>query len=306
MPLPADVSRDLKWLRTALSLLPPKAPTTGSPYPFEGFISDAEWVENTGSLQGSVNHTLEVAFGSRVAGDDAPIKLRSHGPDLLAVVDVLATSITLAEILIHEVNSGRAPEVFGSYASADEIIQEFRYQYMNYVRQVPPFNRYLNSPTPRQHWEKTGLHDDANIISYLGVKLTSVASTSMAEERTIACFTQINSPNRGRQKTSTLVAMTQVKQHELCLQNTTKDVPSPAVRFRDLSDLMKCPGHAMADLRQNETSGAANMGEGTANAPIMLNSEGEPDLVTDSFDEPDTWEQEIGLDEVIERPPPGA
>ncbi|KAG8749620.1 hypothetical protein FRC11_011137 [Ceratobasidium sp. 423] len=24
--------------------------------------------------------------------------------------------------------------------------------------------------------------------------------------------------------------------------------------------------------------------------------------VTDSFDEPDTWEQEIGLDEVIERP----
>ncbi|KAG8726262.1 hypothetical protein FRC11_000475, partial [Ceratobasidium sp. 423] len=124
----------------------------------------------------------------------------------------------LAEILIHEVNSGRAPEVFGSYASADEIIQEFRYQYMNYVRQVPPFNRYLNSPTPRQYWEKTGLHDDANIISYLGVKLTSVASTSMAEERMIACFTQINSPNRGRQKTSTLVAMTQVKQHELRLQ----------------------------------------------------------------------------------------
>ncbi|KAG8737826.1 hypothetical protein FRC11_001817, partial [Ceratobasidium sp. 423] len=38
----------------------------------------------------------------------------------------------------------------------------------------------------------------------------------------------------------------------------------------------------------------------------MLNSKGEPDLVTDSFDELDTWEQEIGLDEVIERPPPGA
>ncbi|KAG8753088.1 hypothetical protein FRC11_007736 [Ceratobasidium sp. 423] len=94
MPLPADVGRDLKRLRTALSLLPPKAPTTGSPYPFEGFVPDAEWIENTGSLQGSVNHTLEVAFWSRAAGNDAPIELRSHGSDLLVVVDVLTTSIT--------------------------------------------------------------------------------------------------------------------------------------------------------------------------------------------------------------------
>ncbi|KDN33392.1 hypothetical protein RSAG8_13519, partial [Rhizoctonia solani AG-8 WAC10335] len=94
MPLPVDVGRSLERLRTLLSLLPPKAPVTGSPYPFEGFIPDEDWVEKTGSLQGSVNHTLEVAFGSRATAGNAPIELKSHGTDLLAVVDVPATSIT--------------------------------------------------------------------------------------------------------------------------------------------------------------------------------------------------------------------
>ncbi|KAG8696447.1 hypothetical protein FRC11_000722, partial [Ceratobasidium sp. 423] len=62
----------------------------------------------------------------------------------------------LAKIFIHEVNSGWVPEVFGSYASTNKIIQEFRYQYMNYVHQVPPFNHYLNSPTPQQYWVLEG------------------------------------------------------------------------------------------------------------------------------------------------------
>ncbi|KAG8730606.1 hypothetical protein FRC11_006320 [Ceratobasidium sp. 423] len=36
------------------------------------------------------------------------------------------------------------------------------------------------------------------------------------------------------------------------------------------------------------------------------NNKFDSDQVTGSFDEPDVWEQEIGLDEVIGRPPPGA
>jgi hypothetical protein len=37
---------------------------------------------------------LEVAFGSRATVDNAPIKLKCHGLDLLAVADMLAAAIT--------------------------------------------------------------------------------------------------------------------------------------------------------------------------------------------------------------------
>ncbi|KAL5640471.1 hypothetical protein ACGC1H_007651 [Rhizoctonia solani] len=110
---------------------------------------------------------------------------------------------------------------------------------MNYIRQVPPFNRYLNAPSPRKYWEKTGLHEDANIMGYLGVELSSVNPNSMAEERTVSNLTKLNSPDRAHQKTSALIRITQVKQHELRSKNTAEDGPGPAVRFRDLSDLIK-------------------------------------------------------------------
>lgn len=55
---------------------------------------DDKWVELTGSTQGSVNHSLEVAFGSRANAVGKPIEFKSHGPDLAAVVDVLSTYIT--------------------------------------------------------------------------------------------------------------------------------------------------------------------------------------------------------------------
>ncbi|EUC57553.1 hypothetical protein RSOL_224930, partial [Rhizoctonia solani AG-3 Rhs1AP] len=93
MPLPEDVGRKLEQLRSLISRLPPKAPSTGSFYPFENFILDDDWTELTGSIQGSVNHTLEVAFGCRATADGSPLELKSHGPDLMAVVDVLCKHI---------------------------------------------------------------------------------------------------------------------------------------------------------------------------------------------------------------------
>ncbi|KAG8707640.1 hypothetical protein FRC11_007286 [Ceratobasidium sp. 423] len=86
------ISDQLKALRDVLERLPPKHQSAGSTYPFENFTLDEEWLELTGSAQGSVNHTLEVTFGSQHHGQ--PLVFTSHGPDLVAVVDVLSTHIT--------------------------------------------------------------------------------------------------------------------------------------------------------------------------------------------------------------------
>ncbi|KAG9077593.1 hypothetical protein FS749_010512 [Ceratobasidium sp. UAMH 11750] len=94
MPVPPDISKDLERLRELLSALPPKTHPSGSIYPFEGFLPDEEWTNRTGTIQGSVNHSLEVAFGTRAKADGSPIEFTSHGTDLVAVVDVLATHIT--------------------------------------------------------------------------------------------------------------------------------------------------------------------------------------------------------------------
>ncbi|KAG8682509.1 hypothetical protein FRC11_014776 [Ceratobasidium sp. 423] len=94
MKTTADIEHELEQLRRFLLRLPPKDSPPGFTYPFEGFIIYEEYVELTGSIQGSVNHSLEVAFGSRANADGSPIRFKSHGPDLVAVVDVLADTIT--------------------------------------------------------------------------------------------------------------------------------------------------------------------------------------------------------------------
>lgn len=120
----------------------------------------------------------------------------------------------LGKMLVDEINSGRAPEVFGCYESSDAAILEFRFQFMNYVRQIAPFDRYLNAATALAYWMSLFRHSDAHILAYLAIKFYSIVPYSMAEERTVLNFTKLNAPDRGRQKTSTLVAMTQVRQHE--------------------------------------------------------------------------------------------
>ncbi|KAG8795014.1 hypothetical protein FRC12_019097 [Ceratobasidium sp. 428] len=94
MPVPSDAHAELEKLRQLLSVLPPKSHPAGSIYPFEGFLPDEEWTERTGTVQGSVNHSLEVAFGSRAKAGNSPIEFKSHRRDLVAVVDVLAMHIT--------------------------------------------------------------------------------------------------------------------------------------------------------------------------------------------------------------------
>ncbi|KAG9076086.1 hypothetical protein FRC06_009715, partial [Ceratobasidium sp. 370] len=119
----------------------------------------------------------------------------------------------LGELLVHEINSGRE-KLFQSYPSDTVIIEEFRLQFMNYFRQTAPFGRHMGVLSALEYWTSLSRHPHAQIIAYLAIKLFSVVPNSMAEEQTVSCFTKLNSPDRARQKTSTLLFMTQIKQHE--------------------------------------------------------------------------------------------
>jgi hypothetical protein len=71
----------------------------------------------------------------------------------------------------------------------------------------------------------------------------------------------------------------------LCRYYIPKDKPSPEVRFRDLSDLRKSPGHGTADTRQYKSK-LGTTGEGTAEVPLILEPK-EINEATHSFDETD-------------------
>ncbi|KAG8741218.1 hypothetical protein FRC11_014929 [Ceratobasidium sp. 423] len=90
--LPPVISNWLKALCDVLECLPPKHQSASSTYPFENFTLDEKWLKLTRLAQGSVNHTLEVTFSSWHHGQ--PLVFTSHGPDLVAIVNVLSTHIT--------------------------------------------------------------------------------------------------------------------------------------------------------------------------------------------------------------------
>lgn len=121
----------------------------------------------------------------------------------------------LGELLVNEINSSRLPaQILSAYTSADAILQEFRVQYSGYVRQCSPFDRYWESESALCYWQSMSRHFDAQVLAYIAIKLYSIVPNSMAEEQTVSNFTKLNSSDRGRQKTSTLVFMTQIKQHQ--------------------------------------------------------------------------------------------
>ncbi|KEP46427.1 hypothetical protein V565_199460 [Rhizoctonia solani 123E] len=204
----------------------------------------------------------------------------------------------LGELLVHEMNANRAQDIFGRFSTGEEIVDEFRIQYTNYVRQVSPFDRYLDAPTPLQYWEKLSRHYDAQILALLGIKLYSVVPNSMAEERTVSNFTKLNAPDRGRQKASTLVHMTQIRQHAQREENQGSPAVAPTVRFRDMSDLLKSAGKVAIDLRGTNIPTSANAGD------IVPVANGSDSVVHDFV--VDAWEQEAGFDEKIEPAEGGA
>ncbi|KAF8594994.1 hypothetical protein BDV93DRAFT_564861 [Ceratobasidium sp. AG-I] len=100
----------------------------------------------------------------------------------------------------------------------------------------------------------------------------------MAEERTVSCFTKLNSSDRSRQKVSTLVHMTRIWQHLLRGHCGPELPPKPVLKFRDLSSSL---------LRQHTPSNAV--------------VEGTEDLACDAKDLHDGWKVED-----IEKPEAGS
>ncbi|KAF8592947.1 hypothetical protein BDV93DRAFT_612399 [Ceratobasidium sp. AG-I] len=145
----------------------------------------------------------------------------------------------LGTVLVAEINSGRGGEVFASYNTAEEIEREFRFQFMHYTRHSAPFDRYQDSLTARDYWVKLLRHVDACILAYIAIKLFSIVPNSMAEERAVSNFTQLNTACRSRQNPRTIVQMTQIKQHHQRAKNESKTTVAPTVRFRDMSSTLK-------------------------------------------------------------------
>jgi hypothetical protein len=77
----------------------------------------------------------------------------------------------LGELLVLEINSQCARDIFCHYDHADKIVQEFQFQLMSYVRRCSPFDRYLGSGTALAYWDKISRHPDTQILAYLATKL---------------------------------------------------------------------------------------------------------------------------------------
>ncbi|KAG8738059.1 hypothetical protein FRC12_016926 [Ceratobasidium sp. 428] len=96
--LPLDYTSRLTLLRELLTHLPASIPPAeGTYYSFQDFQIGEQWVENTGSPQGAVNHALEVAFGSRaerIQSGSLPVIFEHRGVNLECVVDVLTKYLT--------------------------------------------------------------------------------------------------------------------------------------------------------------------------------------------------------------------
>ncbi|CAE6507643.1 unnamed protein product [Rhizoctonia solani] len=197
----------------------------------------------------------------------------------------------LGELLVHEMNANRAQDIFGRLATGEEIMEEFRIQYINYVRQVPPFDRFLDSPTPLEYWKKISQHYETQIVAFLAIKLYLVVPNSMAKEQTVSNFTKLNAPNRGQQKASTLVQMTQIWQHAQREENQGGCPIAPTVCFRDMSDLIKSSGKVPVNLRGTSIPRQVEVARTTVGSNL--------DFVVHDFAS-DTWDQDSGFNKIIE------
>ncbi|KAF8596491.1 hypothetical protein BDV93DRAFT_454747, partial [Ceratobasidium sp. AG-I] len=112
------------------------------------------------------------------------------------------------------------------YDSAGAIVEIFKTQVAAYARGEYPFEAQKTDPTTfdtHKFWRKLANHPDACFIAPIAEKLLSVVPNSMAEERTVSCFSKLNSKDRSRQKVSTLVHMTRIRQS--LLRKPTKAKP---------------------------------------------------------------------------------
>lgn len=71
----------------------------------------------------------------------------------------------LCTILAKEINAKAAPELFDKYDDSDKILEEFRFQFMQYTRQVAPFDRHTPAMTPIDYWTSLLPRPGADILA---------------------------------------------------------------------------------------------------------------------------------------------
>ncbi|KAF8597429.1 hypothetical protein BDV93DRAFT_513341 [Ceratobasidium sp. AG-I] len=145
------------------------------------------------------------------------------------------------------------------YDSASAIVKIFKTQVAAYARGEHPFEAQTADPTTfdtHKSWRKLANHPDACFIAPIAEKMLSVVPNSMAEERTVSCFSKLNSKDRSCQKVSTLVHMTRIRQS--LLRKPMKAKPTfqrlkPVLKFRDLSStLLQQHAPVVASTKVNE------------------------------------------------------
>ncbi|KAG9118543.1 hypothetical protein FRC07_006894 [Ceratobasidium sp. 392] len=217
----------------------------------------------------------------------------------------------LIPFLTHEVNSKRAPHIFGLYKTWDAIVDAFRMQFIAYTRQHPPFDNICTTDTPLEYWTKLLDRSEARVLAWLAIKLFSIVPNSMAEERTISAFTKLNSPDRGRQKAQTVVSMTQVLQQERRKRSGTLRLP--LTTFRDIPDLVSATDRPVVQM-ESDSGGLELAIEHTDDAVDDNFSQASPswndhpavqneDDESRSMETPAEWENFAGLDEELESAP---
>ncbi|KAG8945244.1 hypothetical protein FRC04_001084 [Tulasnella sp. 424] len=148
-----------------------------------------------------------------------------------------------------------------------------------------------------EYWESLKRNPDAEIVAHLAIKLFSIVPNSMAEERTVANFTQLNSPDRADQKVSTRVHETQIRQHYRQQDGiTTASIPPKLItpKWRELSEFTK---QASLDTNSVDSStetvkdkpAASSVAEGIVERPIEL-PDGPPASAEEGPDLPDAEE----------------
>ncbi|KDN44766.1 hypothetical protein RSAG8_05239, partial [Rhizoctonia solani AG-8 WAC10335] len=194
--------------------------------------------------------------------------------------------------LQQEVNSKRTLSIQGLHTTWDALVQTFRIQFIKYIRQLPPFDHHNNKDSPMDYWTRLLDREDASILAYLAIKLFSIVSNSIPEERTVSAFTRINSADRGNQNAGMVVAMTQVLQHERRKSNTHHN--PTLTRFRDIPGLVKSTDSLppVQDIDfESDTDAPEESDDESA-----LNNEVDHENV-DTLDVPEEWEIYAGLDE---------
>ncbi|KIO25436.1 hypothetical protein M407DRAFT_25235 [Tulasnella calospora MUT 4182] len=176
----------------------------------------------------------------------------------------------LFSALQKEINGDTVPAVFVKFADSDAILDTFRSQFAAYARGSPPFSQYRGWTSPVEYWCALLANPNAEIIAHLAVKFFSLVPNSMAEERTISNFTKLNSPDRACQKVSTLVQMTQVRQHYMRLrEDIRKSRKTVAPKWRDLGEFLKPV--LQESKSQSQPSKLAD--QGTAEKPLVIDFE---------------------------------